>query len=95
MNVKKWKGLDVEAAKRFYDKFGSKQDKQGLYEDHALNKVFELGRFEKSNLVFEVGCGTEHFAERLLREYLPSLLYWYRCKHYNASAFKGTAKTIF
>ncbi len=67
----KWRGLTVESAKRFYDKFGSKQDKQGFYEDHALNKLLEQGRFAEAHSVFELGCGTGRFAELLFRAYLP------------------------
>ena len=70
MQPNKWRGLNIESAKHYYDKFGSKQDKQGFYEDHALKMLIENGRFGNADSVFELGCGTGRFAEELLNSYL-------------------------
>ncbi|GMR17403.1 MAG: class I SAM-dependent methyltransferase [Gammaproteobacteria bacterium] len=57
-------------ARRFYDKFGSKQDRQGFYEDAALASLIELADFSAAESVFELGCGTGRLAERLLSDHL-------------------------
>jgi cyclopropane fatty-acyl-phospholipid synthase-like methyltransferase len=58
-------------ASRFYDKFGAKQDRQGFYEDAALDLMIELGKFPDAENVFELGCGTGRLAEQLLSTHLP------------------------
>lgn len=60
----------VEEAKRFYDRFGAKQDLQ-FYENAALECLLDHADFEHAASVFELGCGTGRLAERLLRERLP------------------------
>ena len=60
----------VEDAKRFYDRFGAKQDLQ-FYENPALDRLLALADFEHASCVFELGCGTGRLAARLLRERLP------------------------
>jgi len=59
-------------ARRFYDSFGEKQDRQGFYEDVALDVLLEHGDFGHAQSVFELGCGTGRLAARLLAEYLPT-----------------------
>jgi len=63
--------LNTEEAKRFYDRFGSRQDSQGYYEDAALTALIEHADFGSATSVFEFGCGTGRFAERLLENHLP------------------------
>lgn len=58
-------------AKRFYDGFGAKQDKQGFYEDSALDALIRNGAFSDVGKVLEIGCGTGKFAQRLLSDHLP------------------------
>lgn len=58
-------------ARRFYDSFGKKQDAQAFYEDPALDDLVAHADFEHATKVFEFGCGTGRFAERLLTEHLP------------------------
>jgi len=58
-------------AKRFYDDFGSKQDKQGFYENAALDALIRSGAFSDAEKVLEIGCGTGKFAQRLLSDHLP------------------------
>lgn len=58
-------------AKRFYDRFGNKQDSQGFYEDRALDELIAHADFARAQRVFELGCGTGRLALRLLREFLP------------------------
>ncbi len=63
-------GLSRGEARRFYDRFGARQDRQAFYEDAALDVLVERGGFESARAVVEFGCGTGRFAERLLRERL-------------------------
>ena len=56
-------------AKRFYDRFGAKQDLQ-FYERVALEQLVAHADFEHASAVFEWGCGTGRFAERLLEKHL-------------------------
>lgn len=57
-------------AKRYYDWFGRKQDSQGFYEDAALQALIDHAEFGRARHLFELGCGTGRFAERLFRELL-------------------------
>ncbi len=63
--------ISKDEARRFYDKFGAKQDRQGFYEDEPLDRLIELGRFSEAQCVFELGCGTGRLAARLLSDHLP------------------------
>ena len=63
--------LTRQQAKAFYDRFGAKQDKQAFYEDPALDDLVAHAGFEQTRSVFEFGCGTGRFAERLLDRHLP------------------------
>ncbi len=58
-------------AKAFYDRFGAKQDTHSFYEDCALETLMGHATFHTASSVFEFGCGTGRFAERLLAEVLP------------------------
>lgn len=60
-----------EQARRFYDRFGKKQDSQSFYEDAALDELIQSGEFEKAHDVVEFGCGTGRFALRLFDECFP------------------------
>lgn len=62
--------LTHSQARRYYDWFGSKQDSQGFYEDAALQALVDHGDFGQANWLFELGCGTGRFAERLFRTQL-------------------------
>jgi ubiquinone/menaquinone biosynthesis C-methylase UbiE len=66
------RGLDISSVRRFYDRFGSKQDSQAFYEDPGLDVLVHEGAFGAARRVFELGCGTGRFAERLLSRELPS-----------------------
>jgi ubiquinone/menaquinone biosynthesis C-methylase UbiE len=61
----------ADEAKRFYDRFGRKQDLQAFYEDPAVGGLIAHGDFAHATAVFEFGCGTGRLAERLLRSHLP------------------------
>jgi ubiquinone/menaquinone biosynthesis C-methylase UbiE len=63
--------LSHRQAKAFYDRFGKKQDWQGFYEDAATEALIRNGAFDRAGAVFEFGCGTGRFAERLLERHLP------------------------
>jgi len=64
--------LDQDRVRRFYDRFGRKQDKQGFYEGAALERLADLGGFKAAGSVLEVGCGTGKFAAHLLTDRLPA-----------------------
>ncbi len=63
--------LSRDEARRFYDRFGAKQDRQGFYETPARRDLIADAGFETAAAVFEFGCGTGDFAARLLAEHLP------------------------
>jgi ubiquinone/menaquinone biosynthesis C-methylase UbiE len=62
--------LSREQIKRFYDRFGAKQDWQRFYEGPAIRDLLVHGAFERANAVFELWCGTGWFAKDLLSRYL-------------------------
>jgi len=63
--------------KAFYDRFGSKQDSQGFYEDVATGVLLEQGEFNVAQGLCEFGVGTGRLAEKLLGKYLPATCrYW-------------------
>lgn len=64
--------LTPAEARRYYDRFGRKQDTQGFYEDPALDDLLAKADFHRAAAVFEFGCGTGKLAERLLSGHLPS-----------------------
>ena len=59
-------------ARRFYDRFGTRQDTQGFYENPALDDLMKHADFEHSGSVLEFGCGTGSFARRLFEAALPA-----------------------
>lgn len=63
--------LSREEARAFYDRFGKKQDDQGLYEDPATRRLEAAAAFERARFVVEFGCGTGRVAEGLLKRKLP------------------------
>lgn len=65
------RALDAHAVRRFYDRFGSMQDRQAFYEDPGLEVLASEGAFAEAASVFELGCGTGRLAERLLSRELP------------------------
>jgi ubiquinone/menaquinone biosynthesis C-methylase UbiE len=64
--------LSRQQAKKYYDKFGKKQDWQGFYEDIATNALVRNGELDSAVRVFEFGCGTGRFGQKLLENHLPS-----------------------
>jgi ubiquinone/menaquinone biosynthesis C-methylase UbiE len=63
--------LKPSEVKKYYDWFGRKQDSQSFYEDEATDTLIAHGGFGKAARVFEFGCGTGRFAEKLLKAHLP------------------------
>jgi ubiquinone/menaquinone biosynthesis C-methylase UbiE len=63
--------LSHEEATTFYNRFGSRQDRQHWYESPATRNLLKHGRFEEANAIIELGCGTDAFAEELLTHHLP------------------------
>jgi ubiquinone/menaquinone biosynthesis C-methylase UbiE len=66
------RALDVDSVRRYYDWFGAKQDSQAFYENPGLEVLVRAGDFGAAHHVFELGCGTGRFAERLLSRELGS-----------------------
>ena len=66
-------------ARAFYDRFGSKQDGQAFYEDAAVQDLVAHAEFEQAAVVFEFGCGTGRFAERLLATHLSPTARYVGC----------------
>jgi SAM-dependent methyltransferase len=58
--------LTHEQAQAFYNRMGTKQDWQAFYEAKATHELIAHASFETAQAVFEFGCGTGAFAERLL-----------------------------
>ena len=58
--------LTHQQAKAFYDRLGSKQDLQAFYEVPVTNNLIAHAALEQAQSVFEFGCGTGAFAERVL-----------------------------
>ena len=68
--------LTHEQAQAFYNRMGAKQDWQAFYEAKATHDLITHASFETAQAVFEFGCGTGAFAERLLATHLePSACY--------------------
>jgi len=64
--------LTHEQAQAFYNWMGKKQDWQAFYEVKATHDLIAHASFETAQTVFEFGCGTGAFAERLLSSSLSS-----------------------
>jgi ubiquinone/menaquinone biosynthesis C-methylase UbiE len=62
--------LTHEQAQAFYNRMGAKQDWQSFYEAKATHDLITHASFETAQAVFEFGCGTGAFAERLLAAHL-------------------------
>jgi ubiquinone/menaquinone biosynthesis C-methylase UbiE len=62
--------LTHEQAQAFYNRMGAKQDWQAFYEAKATSDLVKHASFETAQAVFEFGCGTGAFAERLLTAHL-------------------------
>ncbi len=71
--------LSASQAQLFYDRFGSRQDAQGFYEDAALAALAAHLDCADATRVFELGCGTGRFAEMLLTGYLPHDAHYAAC----------------
>src|SRR5260370_21499414 len=68
--------LTHRQAQAFYNRMGAKQDWQAFYEAKATHDLVTHASFETAQAVFEFGCGTGAFAERLLATHLePSACY--------------------
>ena len=58
--------LNPADVKDFYDRFGSRQDRQGFYEDAALEELSAHADFRAARAIVEFGCGTGRFAHQVL-----------------------------
>lgn len=64
--------LSRDEARRFYDRFGARQDRQGWYEDPPLRELIARAELASARTVCEFGCGTGRFAEAILERHLPA-----------------------
>jgi ubiquinone/menaquinone biosynthesis C-methylase UbiE len=64
--------LTYDQARRFYDRLGSAQDTQAVYEAPALENLVHHADLENATAVLEFGAGTGQLAARLLARHLPS-----------------------
>jgi ubiquinone/menaquinone biosynthesis C-methylase UbiE len=62
--------LSHDEARRFYDRFGAKQDAQAFYERPALERLIAELRLGEARAVVEFGCGTGRLAAELLGTHL-------------------------
>ena len=62
--------ITPEQARRFYDRFGARQDAQARYEDRALDAMVELAELDRAAQIFELGFGTGRLARRLFEQHL-------------------------
>lgn len=69
--------LSHAEARRFYDRFGSRQDRQAFYEDPALAVLVEHAALGETEVLVELGCGTGRLAERLLERNLPQRAHYH------------------
>jgi ubiquinone/menaquinone biosynthesis C-methylase UbiE len=68
--------LSAAEARRFYDRFGAKQDSQGFYEQPALLELTRYLAMREARAVIEFGCGTGRYAAELLaRDMGPEACY--------------------
>ena len=71
--------LTRKETKAFYDRFGSKQDKQAFYEDPAIRVLIKNAHFDQAETVVEFGCGTGRFARCLLADHLSDKATYWGC----------------
>lgn len=64
--------LSREEARRFYDRFGARQDAQEFYERPAVDDLLAHMDLGGASAVVELGCGTGRIAAELLRRWLPA-----------------------
>jgi len=62
--------LSHEEARRFYDRFGARQDSQAFYERPALERMLAHLALGEARAVVEFGCGTGRLAAELLARHL-------------------------
>jgi len=68
--------LSHDEARRFYDRFGARQDAQAFYERPALERLIAHSSLGEARSVVEFGCGTGRLAAELLAHHLgPDCLY--------------------
>lgn len=63
--------LSPGEARRHYERHAFAQDRQGWYEDPALERLAAGSDLSRARAVLEVGCGTGRFAETLVSGHLP------------------------
>ena len=64
--------LSTQEAKRFYNRFGAKQDRQAWYEAAPIRDLVAHANLSDARAVFELGCGTGRLAAEILKKDLPT-----------------------
>lgn len=59
-------------ARTVYDRLGAKQDAGAYYEEPAQAALLQHGRWAEASSVFEFGCGTGSFAQKLLTNHMQA-----------------------
>ena len=67
--------LSRDQAARYYDRYAAKQD-GASYENRPLSKLLGHADFGAAQTVFELGCGTGRFAEKVLNELPKNATYY-------------------
>lgn len=62
--------LSPTEARAYYERNAHRQDRQGWYEDAALERLVAMADFSRAGTVLEVGCGSGRFAEELVTRHL-------------------------
>ena len=68
--------LSHQEARQTYDRIGPLQDSPGFYEDRATSLVLQHGDFSAAQSIFEFGCGTGRFAQRLFEQGLAGTAHY-------------------
>lgn len=63
--------LTRDEVRRFYDRFGARQDRQGWYEDVPLAVLRQHMDFGRASFIVELGCGTGRLAHEVLTGLAP------------------------
>jgi ubiquinone/menaquinone biosynthesis C-methylase UbiE len=64
--------LSRSSVRAIYDRVGEKLDRWQRHSDPAVDALIAAGSFPDARAVFELGCGTGRFAEKLLALHLPT-----------------------
>lgn len=67
--------ISADQARRFYDRFGARQDAAARFEDRARAALLDAAALDRAERVFELGFGTGRFAAQVLARLPPEARY--------------------